>query len=309
MSVLSVIPKRPGSRPLAQLRALVLLGGSVRAGAFGSAIGRLVFQLPLDKSHTILDAWSQTSSDLAVLAEGAVAVRVMIDKASPQPLPTANRNSIEIERDPFDFRGTGGVLRDVASQYESDDRILVANAAQILCEPLADLASALAAMGGDVSIVSHLDGTPSGLMLVRCGALISIPEHGFVDMKEQALPAIARDHRVTVLHRRNPTALPVRTLSDYIAALRDHHQRRTGKAAPLTPFSENCESVFAIVEEGASVEPTAKLHDSVVLRGGRLEAGAVAVQSVICPLGSVKRGEVKIDSLVAPQQREGKNGK
>jgi mannose-1-phosphate guanylyltransferase len=309
MSVLTVNPKRPASRPLTHLRAMVLLGGSVRAGAFGSAIGRLVFQLPLEAKRTILDAWTDACKDLALLAEQVVAVRVMIDKAAPQPLPINSSKAVEIERDPFDFRGTGGVLRDLAAPYSPDDYLLVANAAQILCEPLADLASALSTMGGDVSIVSHLDGTPSGLMLVRCGALASIPEHGFVDMKEQALPAIAKDHRVTVLHRQHPSALPVRSLSDYIHALRHHHQRMAGKSAPPSPFSEDCESTFAIVEEGASVDPSAKLHDSVVLREGKVEAGAVAVQSVICPGGILKRNEVTIDSLIHPEQREQKNGK
>jgi mannose-1-phosphate guanylyltransferase len=288
---------------------MVLLGGSVRAAALGTAIGRLVFQLPLDSKSTILDSWSGAAADLAPLAEQVVPLRVMIDKAAPQPLPTTNGKALEIERDPFDFRGTGGVLRDLALHYAADDYLLVANAAQILCEPLPDIVSALAAMGGDVSVVSHLDGTPSGLMLVRCGALSSIPEQGFVDMKEQALPAIAKDHRVTVLHRKQPTALPVRTLADYIHALRHSYQRRAGVPAPASAFSENWEATFSIIEEGASVDPTAKLHDSVVLRDGRLEAKSVAVQSVICPGGILRRNEVKIDSLVHPQEREQKNGK
>src|SRR5258706_670716 len=297
MRVLTVIPKRPSSRPLAHLRAMVLLGGSVRPGLFGTAIGRLVFQLPLEANCTILDSWAKEARELASLAEQVVSVRVMIDKAAAQPLLIANGNNVEIERDPFDFRGTGGVLRDLASQYSPDDFLLVANAAQILCEPLADLASNLAAMGGDVSIVSHVDGTHSGLMLVRCGALNSIPAEGFVDMKEQALPAIAKEHRVTVLHRRHPSAVPVRTLGDYITALRQHHQLQAGKIASLHPFAETWEPAFSIVEEGATVDPSAKVHDAVVLRGGRAEAGSVAGQSIVCPGGVLKRNQGQIDTL------------
>jgi ADP-glucose pyrophosphorylase len=101
----------------------------------------------------------------------------------------------------------------------------------------------------------------------------------------------------------------VRTLSDYIHALRNHHQRRSGKPAPPSAFSENWDSTFSIIEDGASVDQTAKLHDSVVLCGGRVDAGAVAVQSIICPGGILKRNEVKIDSLIHPQAREQKNGK
>ena len=68
-------------------------------------------------------------------------------------------------------------------------------------------------------MVSHEDGTPSGLMLVSCRALRLIPARGFVDMKEQALPLIAAKYDVRVMHRRRPTGLPVRSLTDYIQAL------------------------------------------------------------------------------------------
>ena len=43
---------------------------------------------------------------------------------------------------------------------------------------------------------------------------------------------------------------------------------------------------FAIVEQGATVDPRAHVHDAVVLRGAVVEAGGVAVRSLICPGGS-----------------------
>src|SRR5690606_20299334 len=98
-------------------------------------------------------------------------------------------------RDPVEYRGIGGVLRDLAGDYHRDDYILVANAAQLLLSPLSELATLLAESDADgpadVSLISHRDGTPSGLMLIRCGSLWCIPQVGYVDMKEQALPMIA----------------------------------------------------------------------------------------------------------------------
>jgi hypothetical protein len=57
-------------------------------------------------------------------------------------------------------------LRDLAQKYQPDDLILVANASQILLDPLAVLATTMDQRRGDVSLISHRDGTPSGIMLV-----------------------------------------------------------------------------------------------------------------------------------------------
>lgn len=295
--------------PLRNLRALVLLAGSVRSGPLSAKIERPIFELPLERGCTILGSWRRQVHELAVAAGlSSLPVRVMIDRAASEPHLSPSNGvhdaPVQIERDPFDFRGTGGVLRDVALAYHDDDLLLVANAAQVLLTPLIDLVNDMAATAGDVTIVSHLDGTPSGLFLVRCGALRVVPAEGFIDMKEQALPLIAAHHRVTVLQRQTPTALPVRTLTDYIGALRRYHYR-AGDAAVNNPYAEDWESAFALVEEGAEVHPQARLHDSVVLRGGRVEADAVTANSVVCPDGVVRRGQMCIDTLVAP----GSNGR
>jgi hypothetical protein len=306
MEAATILTNRPGAvaASLQRLRALVLLAGAVRPTRFASAIGRPIFDLPQEADCTILDAWRNQTAALADhVGIGSLSVRVMIDRATPdpqsQPAPRSALAPARIERDPQDYRGTGGVLHDLAADYADNDLLLVANAAQVLLEPLRSLVSDLAATGADVSIVSHDDGTASGLMLVRCGALRKLPAAGFIDMKEQALPAIAAAHRVTVVHRATPSALPVRTLDGYIQALACHHRRKAGKAAASSPFEENLEPAFALVESGAQVEPTARLHDAVVLAGGRVEAGAVLVHSVVCPGGVLRRGRMVIDDLVS----------
>src|SRR5215813_8790382 len=105
---------------LERLRALILLGGSVRPGRFGACIRRLVFQLPLRDRWTILDAWRSEAASLVDLTGGSrVPLRVMVDRAAPEPLdlpsPSAHLPSVQFDRDPFDYRGTGGVLRDLAA--------------------------------------------------------------------------------------------------------------------------------------------------------------------------------------------------
>ena len=189
----------------------------------------------------------------------------------------------------------------------------------MLLEPLDLLSVALAkrfARGADLSLVSHDDGTPAGLMLVRCRALRGIATVGYIDMKEQALPSIAKRHDVRVLRTRKPTGLPLRDAGQYITALGHLHRtrrdsRRAGGSAiagggggggglpPLNgPFAESVGERFTLVERGATVDPEAFLHDAVVLGGGRVEAEAAVVRSVVVPGGAVKRGGRAVDTVV-----------
>lgn len=301
----------------AKPRALVLLAGSVRPTRLATAIGRPPFELPLQKGLSILDAWRREAWALGQAVEQtALPVRIMIDRAAPEVRTPAGNlteamSPLAVERDPFEFRGTGGVLRDLSTQYDPDDLLVVANAAQVLTLPLTRVVADLAATGGDVSVVSHEDGTVSGIMLVRCAALRAIAEEGFIDMKEQALPAIARTHRVTVRHYPAATGLPVRTLNDYVETLRRHHHRLAGKPFTEDPFAEEWEPSFSLVEEGGVVGDGARLHDSVVLRDGRVDAGATLVNSLVGPGGVVRARQMVVDALISPtagQRRGGGNG-
>lgn len=298
----------PHGTRLSTLRDVVVLGGSVRTSRFATDIGRPLFELPLTNELRIVDLWHRQATDLAESFDLAgMIVRVMVDrtsKAGPQHALRRSGLPLVVEPDPFEYRGTGGVLRDAAAAYDDDEHLLVVNAAQVPLEPLPALTAALADTGGDVCLISHRDGTPSGLFLVRCGTLRHLPAAGFVDMKEQALATIAARDRVTVLTRSEPTALPIRTLADYCAALRRYHQQLLGGAASLNPFAENWEPVFSIVENGAVLDPSARLHDSVVLDGGRVGANAVLVRSVVCPGGIVGAGQVVVDEIVAPAAEE-----
>jgi hypothetical protein len=286
---------------LLRLRAMILLGGAVRSSPLSEACARSALDLPLDADGSIFNHWLLHATELArYIGTEKLPVRVMVNRNTPEPVSAApiHYGKFRVERDLSEYRGTGGVLRDLAVDYDDDDLILVCNAAQILLDPLAAIATALDRKDGDVTIVSHNDGTPSGVYLVRCKTLRSIPDAGFVDMKEQALPLIASNHDVKVLHCRRPTALPVRSLADYILAMRHYHRRRLGKQTVSDPLAEDWQPAFAIVEQGASVDPRAHVHDAVVLKGGVVEAGAVIVRSIVCPGGVVRKDRPMVDQLV-----------
>lgn len=295
-------PAPAGAANLSRLRALVLLGGAVRPTTLSTATGRSTLDLPLDdESGSVLNHWLGQALDVGqAVGLPKLPVRVMVNHHSYDPASADPRyyGTFRVERDLSEYRGTGGVVRDLASDYDDDDLILVANGRQVLLDPLPALVTALARLGGDVGVVAHEDGTPGGLMLVRCRTLRLISEAGFVDMKEQALPRIAQEFAVRVDQRRRPTGLPVRSLEDYVLALRCYHRRKAGKSAAIDPLAEDWSSSFALVEPGATVDPSARLHDAVVLRGGAVEAGAVLVRSVVCADGVVRRDKTAVDQVV-----------
>jgi hypothetical protein len=258
--------------------------------------------LPIDGNRSLLTYWRD---EVARLAEawgcGHLAIRVLIDQASPMPtLPQARVGiTLTVERDQAEFRGTGGVLRDVCGGYDDDAWVLVANAAQILFEPLDEAASRLTAAGGEINVVNEDDGVPNGLILLRCGAIRGVSDIGFHDMKEQVVPALAGRRTVKVVPSHGATSRPIHTLKDYIASLRRLHGGIAGSETGEGPFEERWQPRFSIREQGAVVASSAVVHDSVILEGAAVEKGAVVVRSVVGRGARVGPGQVMIDQVVS----------
>lgn len=292
---------------------MVLLAGAVRTTALSAAVRRSVLDLPTSEDGSVLNRWHHEAITLAKsLSVDHLPMRVMINPGASQPRiqPSQNDVDITIEQDSAEYRGTAGVLRDVAANYDDDDFLLVVNGAQVTLDRLSDLNATMAATSADLSLLTHTDGTPGGVMRIRCGVLRSISAIGFVDLKEQALPRIAQQHDVRVINLPELSGLPIRILSDYIEAIRWLHRRGAGEKRAVDPFAEAWQSTFGIVEPGAIVEEGVRIHDSVVLNGGRVQRGAVLVQSVVCPGGVVRRNQVVTDQLVeaTTRKRGGKSG-
>lgn len=288
--------------PLHHLRALVLLGGSVRANSLVAATGRSVLDLPLDQNGSVLNFWLHQAAEVAKSVRlDKLPVRVMVDQNSPEPASADPRylGTFRVERDLSEYRGTGGVLHDLARDYQDDDLLLIANAAQVLLDPLGLILAALHRKRADVSVISHEDGTPSGLMLVTRKVLRLLPAEGFVDMKEQGLPLIASKYDVRAVRRRRPSGLPIRQLDGYIQSLHYYHRRRSGMPVAVDPLAEDWSPSFSLIEPGASVAASARVHDSVVLAGARVEEGAVLVRSLVCPGAIVRRDRTAVDEIVA----------
>lgn len=281
-------------------RALVLLSGTVRSTRFHTAIGRSPLGLPITDRSQLLDHWEEHVLALSRRYGREVELRVLLDRNAPMPVRTETQGlTVRLERDALELRGTGGILRDLAAQYDDDDFIFVASGAQLLVRPLYDYFEDLAAPHADVAIAAHNAATSSVLLLIRCGCLRAIADVGFVDLKEQALPIIAASHRVVVREWPDRIGLPIRSESQYIAALRWYHAAAKGVTHSGGRFEEDWECRFNIIEQGAIVAPDSLIHDSVILRGGMVGRGAAVVRSLVCDRASIRRGATVSDALVA----------
>ena len=287
------------------LRAVVLLAGSVRATDLSRSVGRSLLDLPLGLGETVLSSWrARVEAFAARVGCSELPVRVLLSRAGlpPQVHGCFQRAPVTVEQDRAELRGTAGILRDLAESYDDGDRLLVANAAQVLTEPLEELAAELLDPGADVGLVAYDDGTPSGLSAVRCGALRSIREKGFVDFKEQVLPALAAAGKsIRVARRARGSGIPVRTLDGYLEAVRACTRTAAGRPVDHDPFDEDWFPTFSLVERGADVAPGATIHDSVVLAGSHVGQGAVVVRSVVS--GVVPPGAVVADRIVGHTAR------
>ena len=281
--------------------AFILLNGTLRPTQFHTAINRSILDMPIQDGRRLLGHWQHQAADLAKY-EGLeqLAMRVLVDHDSSAPAAAQAHDhcTVSIERDRARYRGTGGLLRDLAEEYDDQDFLLVSNGAQLLTHPLVELVRQLHDTEADISFIAHQDGTPSSVMLIRCQTLRNISQAGYVDLKEQALPGIARQFKVVPVELARTSCLSLRTERDYLAALRWWHFQRSQAAAAE---SRNATGQFCIVEHGAAVDPSACLQDCVVLRGARIDSNAVVVRSVLCAGSVIAAEETAVDQLVSPR--------
>ena len=290
---------------LDRLRAIVLLTED-RPRPLTTACGRNVLDLPINAESTILNLWLFRAAEAArSLGLDRLPVRVLLSQSGLEPRSATPRieSDLSIARDLSDYPGSAGVLARLAADYDDSDAILVADAAQIMMGDLAGTLVKLAEAGGLVNLL-ETDGVADGLMLMGCKALRLIPSGTYVDMREQALPAIASVDEVRLARaERAEAALPAWTLQQYIDALRRFHAAGRNVQLPADPLAEEAGDGFFIAEAGSHVDPKAIVQDSVVLAGGSIAAGSAVVRSVVCSGGIVGRDRLVADEIVVPTDR------
>ena len=275
------------------LAAVVLLAGGRSMASLTEQVDRSPLDLPIFGIKTLGDCWIEQVSDLSgrlglptlelLIVGGREAVSV-----GPAAAADAPKCRVSHTPDPSELRGTGGLLRDVADRFADDQFLLVSTGSTILLHPLDQLLRRLIAANADVAFLARGD-EAFNVTLVRCGALRDLPTIGFVDFKEQAIPRIKSNRTVAAVHCADAPAVTMRNAAQYLQGLRQLHSRGVADDAaadvPTVPeaFRESWRPTFAIVEPGAVADPTAIIHDSVIMRGARVGQRAIVARSLISP--------------------------
>ncbi len=251
------------------------------------AIGRHVLQLPIYSQGNILSRWTEQVAAMARhMHLPFMRLRVLIspEEQFSMDAPTLAGANVSIETDPNPTRGTGGVLRDLVEGIPDSRWLVVANANQAFIGDPVDALLKLAQTRADMAFMPAADGNGGFLLLARCECFKGIASRGFVDLKEQALPAIAARFDIRVVDPEpDPDPLLIRSLRDYLVLL-----ERLSVPAGARP--EEWSNLFRIIEDGAIVAPDARIHNSVILSGASVEAGAVVARCVVGPGARVARG-------------------
>jgi NDP-sugar pyrophosphorylase family protein len=288
-------------------KVVIALAGGVRQSAMSAALGRPVVDLPLPDGRSILQMWRDEVQDLGrALGGEMIPLRTLVSKPSalPKLVEPGTLVPVTVEYDKLDFRGTGGLLRDLAADFRPDDLMLVLHGNQVPLMPLTQMWSMLTSEQAAVTLMAEPDGTAAGIQLVQAGALEGVRDKGFIDFKEQALPAIAKQHRVRVVRSQTPVLQPIRTLDQYISTLRMLTLRASNNmhTVPETnAVTEEWTRTFALVDVKASVAKDAIVHDSVVLPGATIMGGGVVVRSIVSQGATVPAGARVFDSVFGTQ--------
>jgi hypothetical protein len=180
------------------------------------------------------------------------------------------------------------LLRDVADRFADEQFLLVSTGSTILLNPLDGLFRTLLGANADVAFFTRGD-EAFNVMLVRCAALRDLPTIGYIDFKEQAIPRMKSDKSVHAVPCDTAPSVTMRNAAQYLDGLRQLHARASaplsGDALPPVPdaFRESWRPTFSIVEEDAIVDPTATVHDSVIMRGAKVGRRAIVARSLISP--------------------------
>ena len=291
---------RPDTTP--RVTQAVILAGGLRPHPIVDHLGRSVLDLHLAADVTVLDHWID-----ALRGETELPIRVVHNGAVPAPWPNDETHELIFEQDPHPFRGPAGVLRDVCTHGPSGDRtqsgrdahILVVEAARMLDGDLSTMLTRHIDYDAAITIARNPDGSPGGIYVVRCDTLDLIPRLGFIDMKEQWIPAIKEaGHRVHVVDLPGHGSMPLWTRGQVVAAARVRAMRERARRAFAFPTGRHQSRPLKVVSPGALVGPDATVIDSIIMPGTFVGSKATVIRSVVGPDSYIASGHEVIDAVV-----------
>ena len=289
---------------------VIMLAGALQPCPLQQQLSIPLLCLPIGRRGSLLDAWLATigrsgkcrrveivvsTEDDVQALKGLAANRVRTGSPPPTIAVTVERAS---------WRGSAGLLRDVVGSI-GDNEIVVAVEAH--CLPPPSLEPLLHALNGEVQAVvgAGADDEPAGVYAFRHAALNSVRPIGYVDLKEQLLPALYSQGTPVRLVRICGHVIRLRDQIGYLDAVSASLNGRgpatmVSRRSPESSIAHSARIVSgSIVEGGAVIEDQAIIHGSIVLNEAVVESGAIVSRSIVGP-GAVVPARAR---LIASYQR------
>jgi hypothetical protein len=290
----------------------LLLAGSLRTARsqpIARALGVPVAALPVDAQHSLLSWWFRLFREVPQVSRIAIAL------SDPSVRPLYERIALEsgceisIWVDRNEHRGTGGTVRDFFDDMRPAlaDGLLVAECSMFGHFPLSRLFEDRPNRA-PATVLVGAGGQPAGVMHLSREAIELIPAVGYLDLKEQLIPAISRNGGRTAAVVVDGRPQRLGDLADYLRVLAMRAQAGAELISPRASVDGNAIlQGTVLVGRAAIVSAAAVLSDAIVMQAARIGEGAIVARSVIPPGAVVPAGARVVDQIYAPLETAGRD--
>ena len=270
---------------------VIILAGGLRLSPLRSDLKVHELCLPISQNESLLEVWLEVINELEHCNKVVIAVSSQSDATQIQRTldgingrkPNLPKTQIIVESGRW--RGTAGVLRDVAQEYAKSEILLAVEGACLPPESLVSIAAACKSeTTGAVGITHKAD--PVGVYVFHRSVMKHVPTIGFFDVKEQLLPQMyAKKLGAHALHISN-SFIRLRDRQAYLSAISQYvmqHEKSGASVNGKVYESDNNYRLVdtCVIEPTASVGEGAVLRQSVVLKGAKIGKKAVINESII----------------------------
>lgn len=294
---------------IATATALILCGG-LKPPPLAEALRAPLLSLPQNTDQMILDGWLDGFRLAGIAPERC---HMLVDANS---WCAAGHDSAGVSTiaDTGPYRGPAGALRDAIDRIEDSDLTLIIESSRMLANPasIAGLMASHLSRTDSITIATNPDGSFAGVIVADRPAIDIIPGIGFIDLKEQWLPAASKAGFGITTHQLAGFSYSARTSSGYLNAL--HRMGWFTHRGESRAIGRGLSTIFGTPGGGSLIARTARVaedavtSDSAISDRAVVASGAVVVRSIIGRGAVVENGDVIIDTVIPAADVECERG-
>ncbi len=292
---------------------VIILAGGFKLSPLRSELNVHELCLPITQSETLLAVWLEVINELKQCQKVIIAVSSQSDATEIQQVldslngRKSNLPHTQVIVESGRWRGTAGVLRDVAQEYAKSEILL---AVEATCIPPGNLVSLVAKCESEATgVVGITDkSNPAGVFAFHRSMMKHVPTVGFFDIKEQLLPQMyAKKIGAHALHISN-NFIRLRDRKAYLSAVSHYALQQenigtidNGKALQNSRDYQLIDT--CVIDPTATIGDGSVIRQSIVLKGAKVGANVVINESII-GAGVVVPGERIVSQTIVTKDNE-----